>query len=91
MTGTAPKAKAGNMANGNNGNRGWWTPAVLMGIIILAASAAAFAINGVDSASCERTRALKDYVFREMELRSDGLNQRLDSIERKIDRILDGK
>ena len=79
------------MANSNgNGNR-WWTPAVLMGIIILAASAAAYAINGVDSASCERTRALKDHLYREVELRSEGVNQRLDSIDRKLDRILDGK
>ena len=90
MASGAPRAKAGIVANGN-GNGRWWTPAVLIGIILLAASVAAFAINNTDAASCERTRALKDYVFREMELRSDGLNQRLDSIERKIDRILDGK
>jgi hypothetical protein len=86
----APKKKASIMAN-SNGNGRWLTPTALIAVIVVIGSVAAFTINGVDAASSERTKALKDYVFREMELRGDGISKRLDSIERKIDQILADK
>ena len=90
-----PQTK-GKKVNGKESNgKAWMTPAVLLGIMSIIGGVGIHLINKNDVTSLERTSMVKEGLQREMDThvkradkRFEGIDNRLERIEGKIDKLI---